>query len=225
MPPKARYTREAMINAAFELVCEKGIEALSARALGAVLDCSPSPIFTEFQSMEELREEVFQAAKAVFIAYISEAFSYTPVFKAIGLRWFHFALEKPKLYSLLFMTERAEPLELATIVENFEETLDITLNEVEREFGLTREEAKRLYTQMILYAHGISSLCVTGAGQLTEEEVSVLYSEVCFGLIQYMKTKRGKYDTQAVECTGDPKRLPNRRQNDSSCGQIKSKTD
>ena len=40
MPPKAKYTREEIIDIALELAAEKGIEALTARELAGALDTS-----------------------------------------------------------------------------------------------------------------------------------------------------------------------------------------
>ena len=62
MPPKPKFTKEEIVTAALELVSEKGIEALTARELGVRLGSSARPIFTVFNSMEEVQEEVRAAA-------------------------------------------------------------------------------------------------------------------------------------------------------------------
>ena len=54
MPPKAKYTREEIVQKAFQMTREKGIEAVAARELGKRLGTSSSPIFTAFKNMEEL---------------------------------------------------------------------------------------------------------------------------------------------------------------------------
>ena len=64
MPPKPRFTREEITEAALTLVSRKGIDALTARELGAFLGSSSRPIFTKFQNMEELYVEVVKAAAA-----------------------------------------------------------------------------------------------------------------------------------------------------------------
>ena len=51
MPPKPKFTREQVVDAALELVSKKGIEALTARELGAQLGSSACPIFTAFKNM------------------------------------------------------------------------------------------------------------------------------------------------------------------------------
>ena len=62
MPPKPKYTKEEIIQAAFELTREKGIDAVVAREVGKRLNTSSSPIFTVWSSMEQLKGEVRQLA-------------------------------------------------------------------------------------------------------------------------------------------------------------------
>lgn len=47
MPPKQKFTKEEVVNAALEITRRDGINALTARRLGAELDSSSRPIFTE----------------------------------------------------------------------------------------------------------------------------------------------------------------------------------
>ena len=68
MPPKPKFTREQVVDAALELVSKKGIEALTARELGAQLGSSACPIFTAFKNMEELQKEIQTAAMKQFEA-------------------------------------------------------------------------------------------------------------------------------------------------------------
>ena len=64
MPPKCKFTKEEIIQAAFEMVRTEGFSELTARALGGRLGSSPKPIFSIFTSMEEVQEEVIGAAKS-----------------------------------------------------------------------------------------------------------------------------------------------------------------
>ena len=70
MPPKCKFTREEIIKTALDLTREEGINALTARALGAKLGSSPKPIFTVFENMEEVQSEVQRAAKTLYAEYI-----------------------------------------------------------------------------------------------------------------------------------------------------------
>ena len=54
MPPKAKFKKNEIIETALNIVRTRGFEALTARSLGAELGSSARPIFTVFQSMDEL---------------------------------------------------------------------------------------------------------------------------------------------------------------------------
>ena len=54
MPPKPKFTREEIVRVALEVVSQKGVEALTAKELGAALGTSARPIFTVFSSMKGL---------------------------------------------------------------------------------------------------------------------------------------------------------------------------
>ena len=44
MPPKAKVTREMIIDAAFEIIRNTGIEAVNARTVSKELNCSTQPV-------------------------------------------------------------------------------------------------------------------------------------------------------------------------------------
>ena len=62
MPPRPKFSREEIVEAALRVVSEKGVEALTAKALGDALGSSARPIFTVFRSMKEVQDEVRAAA-------------------------------------------------------------------------------------------------------------------------------------------------------------------
>ena len=105
MPPKPMFTREEIVQAALDIVSERGIEALTARELGVKLGSSARPLFTVFKNMEELHEAVRAAAMARFEACAPDGMENAPIFKQVGMRMVLFGMREPKLYQLLFMEE------------------------------------------------------------------------------------------------------------------------
>ena len=70
MPPKPKYTRDEVIQAAFELTEAKGILNVTARDVGRRLGPTPTPIFTYFSGMDELKEAGYQKALRGSIQYL-----------------------------------------------------------------------------------------------------------------------------------------------------------
>ena len=54
MPPKARYTKDEIGNAAYQLIRNEGTDALTARSLATALGTSTAPIFTAFSGLNVL---------------------------------------------------------------------------------------------------------------------------------------------------------------------------
>ena len=87
MPPKAKFTKEQITKAALGVVSEKGVQALTAKELGAALGTSTTPIFTVFNSMQEVQDAVMLAAMERFEEYAHKAAHLGPVFKQVGTMW------------------------------------------------------------------------------------------------------------------------------------------
>ena len=103
MAPRSKYTREEMVEAAVRVVREKGIDALTAKALASELGVSTQPVFTCFHTIEEAKREVRTAAERVYDRYVEDGLRMKVPFLGVGMQYIHFAKEEPQLYRLLFL--------------------------------------------------------------------------------------------------------------------------
>lgn len=189
MPPKAKFTKNEIINAALEIVESEGWDALTARSLGKKLASSARPIFTVFNGMDEVQAGVVAAANAVYGGYVEEGIKKEIAFKGVGESYIKFATERPKLFQLLFMKERAENRGKDEILQGIEEHYEQIIRSVQDSYALDRETAKSLYLHMWIYTHGIAVLIATGVCELTAEQSSAMLSVVCGSLIKKIKTE------------------------------------
>lgn len=58
MPPKAKITKEMILNTVLEITREAGFESVNARSISGRLQCSTRPIFTCYENMEELSLQI-----------------------------------------------------------------------------------------------------------------------------------------------------------------------
>ena len=63
MPPKIRFDRDCIINAAYQLARKDGYEAINARAVAKEMGSSTQPLFRVFENMEKLKAEVYKKAQ------------------------------------------------------------------------------------------------------------------------------------------------------------------
>lgn len=188
MPPKAKFTREEIIDAALGIVKENGFDALTARALGEKLGSSARPVFTVFRSMEEVQEEVINAARKLYDSYVLRGLNCTqqnvPRFKRVGEQYIRFAICEPKLFQLLFMKEQENMPEFAGILPVIDNNYEEILKSIEDGYGLKRDSALNLYRHLWVYTHGIASLCATKMCAFGGEEISKMMTEVFLSLLK-----------------------------------------
>lgn len=178
MPPKAKYTREEIVQIALDLVSEKGIGALNARNLGAALGTSTRPVFTAFKNMNELTEEVKIAAMHRFDEYAkNDPETGVPAFKNVGMQMILFATEQPKLFQLLYMTENEQSVSFDNIFDKLGGTSQKCLEFIMRDYGLTMEESKLLFRSVWMFTFGIGVLIASKVCRYDEEEVSLMLSQ------------------------------------------------
>ena len=202
MPPKPKFTKEEIVAAALELVSEKGIEALTARELGVRLGSSARPIFTVFNSMEEVQEEVRAAALKQFESYAEKAVHYTPVFKQVGMQMILFAIEEPKLYQLVYMSENADATNFESIVARLGNVAQLCVDVIRRDYSLSEKDAKALFEHVWIYTFGIGALCATGMCRFSQDEIIQMLGQDFMAMLFYAKSGRMNMPTPIPRMEG-----------------------
>lgn len=189
MPPKARYTREEVIEKAISLVREQGYERLTARELGKYMGCSSRPIFTAFSTMEELKEEVKKEAQKLYTEYIDKTISRQDViFKDVGKVYIKFAQDENNLFRLLYMMSTSKKsYNVMNTLPNIEPKYDAIIEGVASQFELNYTQAEKLYRHLWIYTHSIAVMTVTNMCTFTEENIDECLSEVCRSILSALK--------------------------------------
>lgn len=190
MPPKPKFTREEMVEAALELVARRGAEALTARELGAALGSSARPIFTVFRSMDELQQAVREAAMRRFEQFVRQPVANMPVFKQVGLQMVRFAMQEPKLYQLLFMQENQRAVRFDDVFGELGPTAEACVALLQKEYALTGDEAKTLFENVWIYTFGVGALCATRVCRFSEERLGQMLSTQFQAMMLLIKSGR-----------------------------------
>ena len=187
MPPKAKFTKEQITKAALEIVRAENMESLTARALGKKLGSSACPIFTVFENMEEVQNAVLEAVRDVYKEYVEKGLSERLAFKGVGTQYILFAMNEPKLFQILFMSEQAGLPGSGNVLHMIDESYDKILASITDGYGIEVNEAEKLYRHLWIYTHGIASLCATKMCCFTGSEISEMITEVFISLLNNMK--------------------------------------
>ena len=179
MPPKVKVTKEDIVNAAVEIVRESGAEAINARAIASVLNCSTQPVFSNFATMDELRLVVVEKADILCQEYMKrevESGNY-PTYKATGMAYIRFAKEEKELFKLLYMRNRSNEF-----IPEGSELGDEMESIIHNHTGLSGEDAQLFHLEMWAYVHGIATMFATGYLNLDWELVSKMLTDSYQGL-------------------------------------------
>ncbi len=179
MPPKVRVTKEDILHTAVGIVRTHGAEALNARAVAAVLGCSTQPIFSNFDTMEELRMAVVSEADVLYQEYVyrETQSGEHPPYKAGGMAYIRFAKEEKELFKLLYMCDRSGE-DVPDEAHSFVQMTDL----VRRNTGVNEDTAKLFHLEMWAYVHGIAVMFATGFLDLKWELVSQMLTDAYQGM-------------------------------------------
>ena len=190
MPPKAKFTKAEIIEAALNIVRADGYEALTSRALGTYLGSSARPIFTVFKNMEEVQQDMIKSAKALYKEYVNKGLTTEPPFKGVGTQYILFAVNEPKLFQLLFMTEQKQIPDLSGVLPLIDESYEQILLSIQDDYKICKAAGKKLYHHLWIYTHGIATLCATKMCRFTDEEISTMITEVCMSILKKLKEEK-----------------------------------
>ncbi len=183
MPPKAELTREKILNAAFELVREEGLEAMTTRRIAQRLQCSTQPIYSACGNMEQIREAVLaragECARDYMIGYRDDR--YTGALK-LALGFMRFAQVERPLFRALYLSGYLQ----------YDPNTDLMLGEKllgegtdagffrqgSRIHRLTVEQRRQLYKKLSIYLIGIGTMLNTNAMKLEMQEAAAMVTEM-----------------------------------------------
>ncbi|MDE7171454.1 MAG: TetR family transcriptional regulator [Oscillospiraceae bacterium] len=192
MPPKFKFTREQIIQAALDITRQEGFSAVTARAVGAKLHSSSKVIFSLFQNMEELQTEIKKAAKAIYAEYIKRGLEEELPFKGVGTQYILFAIKEPKLFQLLFMFQQEQKPSVANVLPIIDNSYEDILLSVQNGYNLSKGMAEQLYRHLWIYTHGIAVLCATNMCMFTADEISKMITQVFKGTLKEIEGAIGQ---------------------------------
>ena len=168
MPPKQRITREMILESSFSMFCREGMENVNARSVAKALGCSTQPIFSYFSGMEDLKNALESKAWALFSEEISGAIESDEPLLACSLAYYRFAVAQPHLFRSLFMVRRsAQEREAIGMDGKLNARMEAAVAGKE---CLDEEKARRLCTELRIYAHGMASLQAMDLLNVSQEE-------------------------------------------------------
>ena len=168
MPPKAKITREMIIDATFEIIRNTGVETVNARTISKKLNCSTQPVMYHFKTIDELKRAVYEKSDEYHSAYIMDIHSNNPM-KDIGLNYIQFAVKEKNLFRFLFQSNEFLSKNISELI-NAEELQPI-IAILSQETAVNAEQAKIIFRSLFLIAHGYASMFANNEMEYDEQTV------------------------------------------------------
>lgn len=174
MPTKIRISKEMILDAAFEIVRQDGMEKLSNRELANKLKCSIRPIYYQFENVEEMQQELYKKIEQYFYKFLLDnMIEGIPQYKQVGMNYIKFAKKEKKLFQTLFMSDIGLTPD-AFVAKDGED-----YNEIEKLIKISanlQEDIKDFHTKMWIFCHGIATLVANDTIKLTDSQIQDLLS-------------------------------------------------
>ncbi|PAF29797.1 TetR/AcrR family transcriptional regulator [Paenibacillus sp. 7516] len=178
MPPRSEITQEKVLSAAFELVREQGLEAVTARNVAQTLQCSTQPIYSLYNNIEELKASVYdKAAEFARNSMMDYKDSVNSPALNITIGFLYFAQNEKQLFRALYLsgyrqynphTDQFLGEELTTSYMRYSKRLQ----------DISYEQLKRIFLKLTIYLIGIGTLLNSHTLELDMDEAIEMIREM-----------------------------------------------
>jgi len=158
MGPKVKFTKEQIVNAAFEIAKTEGIDNITMRKIAEKMGSSVAPIYVNFNNNNELIEALVERIVSISQQLFSEENTGNP-FHDMGRASLRFAME----YSVLF---RDLVMKSNSYMKSYDEKMIPALIEEMKKDpeleGFTVDEFKTILLKMRIFQLGLSVMAANG---------------------------------------------------------------
>lgn len=169
--PKAKITREMVVDAAFEVTRIMGSENVNARTVSEKLGCSTQPVMYHFARIEEMKRAVYEKADRFHTEYLMNITDpQEGVMLGIGLNYIRFAIKEPNLFKFLFQSGFAVENSLLDMIDS--EELVPVLSAMREAMEMDMEQTKEVFLTIALFAHGYASIIANNSLEYDEKVVA-----------------------------------------------------
>lgn len=176
MPTTVKITKEMIIQAAFQIVRENGLEHLTNKEIADKLHCSIQPIYYQFKNVDDLKGELLVMIEKYFYDFILNNMSDNiPPYKQIGLNYIKFARKEKEFFKILFMSKQS--LVPKEFISKDEKDFAEIARYINISTNLTDKDIEEFHIKMWIFTHGVATLVANETCKLNEEQISELLSD------------------------------------------------
>lgn len=166
--PKQRITKEMVVNTAFEIARNSGMEQVMVKSIAEKIGCSVQPIYSYCKNMDGLRQDVVEQVNHFIQEYVAAHINKDDLFRSTGKSYIQLAQEEPHLFRMFILHQRKGISSLNDLYQS--EANPQTAEFIANELHISVAQAKQLHLNMLIYTIGIGTIfSVTTPGISTDE--------------------------------------------------------
>lgn len=175
LAPKQKYTKEQLTEVAFKIAKEEGFHSVTIRRVAKELGSSIAPIYVNFETVEQLKEEVVKKVVAMNRAETEKLQVQYDYFLALGISSMRFAKNYPRLFQDLVIKKN----DIGLFHQEAEQRILKKMQQEEELKGLSKNQCKELLFKLKIFQAGLALLASNEnyQAQLHEEDVVHLLNQ------------------------------------------------
>lgn len=176
MGRKAKIDKQMILEAAYELLDEGGIEAVAIKSIASKLNCSTQPVSWHFGSMTELKKALYFYATEKSFSELPSKMENKPAFEAFfisGVHYLSLACEHPNVFRFINIdsTEKTIGERITGPGSIFENQFDKESYEIiAREYDVPEEKLRSAVRDVVIYTHGLAAMMLFDDFKLPKEQ-------------------------------------------------------
>lgn len=176
MGRKAKIDKQMILEAAYELLDEGGIEAVAIKSIASKLNCSTQPVSWHFGSMTELKKALYFFAAEKSFSELPSKMENKPAFEAFfisGVHYLSLACEHPNVFRFINIdsTEKTIGERITGPGSIFENQFDKESYEIiAREYDIPEEKLRSAVRDVVIYTHGLAAMMLFDDFKLPKEQ-------------------------------------------------------
>lgn len=172
MPPRAKITKDMVVDAAFEIARTEGAEQINARTVSQRLGCSTQPVMYHFATIDDLKRAAYEKTDQFHTGYLMNVGEQSDgLLLGIGRNYIRFAIEEPNLFRFLFQSGYAVENSLPEMFDS--EGLKPLIAAMQEASGMNETQMKEVFLTIAMVAHGYASIIANNSLEYDESVISV----------------------------------------------------
>lgn len=186
MPPKQKISKELLLKHAFQIAEEQGIAAVTSRSVAKSIGCSIQPVFSQFPTMEALRQATFKYACDTCVKQIL-ALEAEPDFLPRTTNWvIDLAKNKPNLFKLIYLSSGFQENSLLHVMMDFESNKRLVLKMSEL-YQLEEDTCKEILLRSCLFLIGIGTMICVNHIKFSDKQITNMMKQTVADMVQGAK--------------------------------------